>query len=45
MFTREGFKRQKTDYYQMEFILMDGDIVFYDTDKRSTDDYEIGGTH
>ena len=27
------------------FNLQDGDIVFYDTDKRSTDDYRVGGTH
>jgi hypothetical protein len=45
MFTREGFKREKTDYYEKEFILTDGDIVFYDTDKRASDDYGIGGTH
>jgi len=45
MFTIEGFQKEKTDYYEKEFILMDGDIVFYDTDERSTDDYEMGGTH
>ncbi|MDD4729935.1 MAG: hypothetical protein PHN55_14450, partial [Dysgonamonadaceae bacterium] len=45
MFTIEGYQKEKTDYYEKEFILMDGDIVFYDTDERSTDDYEMGGTH
>ena len=45
MFLREGFLYEKTDYYGAVFTLRDGDIVFYDTDKRSSDDYRIGGTH
>ncbi|MFY9441484.1 MAG: DUF5704 domain-containing protein [Tepidanaerobacteraceae bacterium] len=45
MFRREGFSYTKTDYYEVTFELRDGDIVFYDTDKRSSDDYRVGGTH
>ncbi|ANX00190.1 hypothetical protein CSTERLE_00560 [Thermoclostridium stercorarium subsp. leptospartum DSM 9219] len=45
MFEREGFSHTKTDYYGATFELKDGDIVFYDTDKRSSDDYRTGGTH
>jgi len=45
MFLREGFLYEKTDYYGTVFTLTDGDIVFYDTNKRSSDDYRTGGTH
>ena len=45
MFTREGFSYVKTDSNNVTFNLQDGDIVFYDTDKRSSDDYRTGGTH
>jgi hypothetical protein len=45
MFSREGFLYEKTDYYGTVFTLIDGDIVFYDTNKRSSDDYRTGGTH
>lgn len=45
MFEREGFSYTKTDYYGATFELMDGDIIFYYTDKRSSDDYRSGGTH
>jgi hypothetical protein len=45
MFSREGFLYEKTDYYGTVFTLTDGDIVFYDTNKRSSDDYRTGGTH
>lgn len=45
MFEQEGFSYTKTDYYGATFQLMDGDIVFYDTNKRSSDDYRTGGTH
>ena len=45
MFRREGFSYTKTDYYEVTFELRDGDIVFYDTNKRSSDDYRVGGTH
>lgn len=41
----EGFSHKKTDYNGVDFTLRDGDILFYDTDKRSTDDYRSGGTH
>lgn len=45
MFGREGFGYTKTDYYGATFQLKDGDIIFYDTNKRSSDDYRTGGTH
>jgi len=45
MFEREGFKYEKTDYHGATFQLMDGDIIFYDTNKRSSEDYRTGGTH
>ena len=45
MFEREGFAYTKTDYYEVTFELKDGDIIFYDTNKRSSDDYRTGGTH
>jgi hypothetical protein len=45
MFEREGFTYSKTDYHGSTFQLIDGDIIFYDTDKRSSDDYRSGGTH
>jgi len=45
MFLREGFIYEKTDYHGITFTFKDGDIVFYDTDKRSSDDYRTGGTH
>jgi len=45
MFSREGYQYEKTDYYGAVFTFNDGDIVFYDTDKRSSDDYRTGGTH
>ncbi|NLM09227.1 MAG: hypothetical protein GX213_00255 [Clostridiaceae bacterium] len=45
MFRREGFSYTKTDYYEATFELKDGDIIFYDTNKRSTDDYRVGVTH
>jgi hypothetical protein len=45
MLRREGFIYTKTDYNGIEFNLQDGDIVFYDTNKRSSDDYRAGGTH
>lgn len=45
MFEREGFSYIKTDCHGATFQLQDGDIIFYDTDKRSSDDYRTGGTH
>ena len=45
MLRREGFIYTRTDYNGIEFNLQDGDIVFYDTNKRSSDDYRTGGTH
>lgn len=45
MFEREGFAYSKTDSNGATFSLLDGDIVFYDTDKRSSDDFRTGGTH
>ncbi len=45
MFEREGFSYNKTDSNGASFELQDGDIVFYDTNKRSSDDYRTGGTH
>jgi hypothetical protein len=41
MLRREGFPYTKTDYYEATFELKDGDIIFYDTNKRSTDDYRV----
>lgn len=45
MFEREGFSYTKTDYFGATFQLKDGDIIFYDISKRSSDDYRTGGTH
>lgn len=45
MFEREGFALSKTDSNGITFTLQDGDMVFYDTDKRSSDDFRTGGTH
>jgi len=45
MFEREGFSYTKTDFNGAVFDLVDGDILFYYTDKRSSDDFRRGGTH
>ncbi len=45
MLEREGFAYSKKDSNSITFSLQDGDIVFYDTDKRSSEDYQTGGTH
>jgi len=45
MFFREGFSYTKTDCNGAVFNLLNGDILFYDADKRSSDDFRTGGTH
>jgi len=45
MWETEGFDYTKTDYNGTTFNLMDGDTVFYYANKRSSDDYQSGGTH
>lgn len=45
MWQVEGFKYFNKDYYQKEFNLQDGDIVFYDLERKASDDYKIKGTH
>lgn len=39
----EGFEYVQTDHYGKVFRLDSGDVVFYYADKRSSDDYRIGG--
>jgi hypothetical protein len=39
----EGFDDSQTDYNGKSFQLEDGDIVFYYTDKKASDDYKVGG--
>jgi hypothetical protein len=42
---REGFKYDFVDPYGHTFPLIDGDVIFYHGDQKSTDDFEIGVTH
>jgi len=42
---REGFNYQFTDPYGMKVNLYDGDVVFYNADKSSYDDFGQSGTH
>jgi hypothetical protein len=37
--------RMITDPYGVQYILKDGDVVFYDASKSSYDDYATNGTH
>ncbi|HEX2947948.1 MAG TPA: DUF5704 domain-containing protein [Clostridia bacterium] len=39
----EGFEYTKTDYYGKTFNLNNGDVVFYYANKKSSDDYKVGG--
>jgi hypothetical protein len=41
----EGFQRKITDPYGRTFILMDGDVVFYQADQTSRDDFQSMVTH
>ncbi|GKS12946.1 hypothetical protein YDYSY3_39460 [Paenibacillus chitinolyticus] len=42
---REGFNYQLTDPYGLKVNLYDGDVVFYNGDKSSNDDFGQSGTH
>ena len=42
---REGFNYQMTDPYGLTVNLYDGDVVFYNADKSSYDDFGQSGTH
>lgn len=42
---REGFNYQFTDPYGMKVNLTDGDVIFYNADKSSYDDFGQSGTH
>jgi hypothetical protein len=42
---REGFNYQIIDPYGMKVNLYDGDVVFYNADKSSKDDFGNSGTH
>ena len=44
MWRIEGFDYTKKDGSGATFTLSDGDIIFYYTDKKSSDDYSPGGT-
>ncbi|MHA0857369.1 DUF5704 domain-containing protein [Paenibacillus sp. CMAA1364] len=37
--------RMITDPYGVQYILQDGDVVLYDANKSSYDDYDVRGTH
>ncbi|MFD1267708.1 DUF5704 domain-containing protein [Paenibacillus motobuensis] len=41
----EGFRRKITDPYGRTFTLMDGDVVFYQADQSSRDDFQSMVTH
>lgn len=45
MWKIEGYQNNKVDYSNISFSLRDGDIVFYDLDKKASDDYNSRGTH
>ena len=45
MWKIEGFDYTKKDGSGAAFTLSDGDVIFYYTDKRSSDDYSSGGTN
>lgn len=45
MWKIEGFDYKKKDGSGATFTLSDGDIIFYYTDKKSSDDYSSGGTN
>ncbi|OPZ84643.1 MAG: hypothetical protein BWY74_04143 [Firmicutes bacterium ADurb.Bin419] len=45
MWQIEGFDNKKKDGSGATFTLIDGDIIFYYTDKKSSDDYSSGGTN
>lgn len=42
---REGFNYQLTDPYGLKVNLIDGDVVLYNADKSSNDDFGQSGTH
>ncbi|WP_334077269.1 DUF5704 domain-containing protein [Paenibacillus sanfengchensis] len=44
-FDMEGFGRQETDSYGRRFSFMDGDVVFYEADRSSRDDFRSLVTH
>ncbi|MCD1261263.1 hypothetical protein B5M42_020900 [Paenibacillus athensensis] len=41
----EGFQRSFTDPYGVSFQVQDGDVIFYNADQSSYDDFGAGGTH
>lgn len=45
MWNTEGFKNSKVDGNSIGFTLNDGDVAFYFTDRKASDDYQDGGTH
>ncbi|PKM50568.1 MAG: hypothetical protein CVV02_10730 [Firmicutes bacterium HGW-Firmicutes-7] len=45
MWKIEGYQNIKNDYKGVPFHLLDGDIIFYDTDHQATEDYTTEGTH
>jgi hypothetical protein len=45
MWAIEGFYYNKKDGNGAVFTLSDGDVIFYYTDKKSSDDYSSGGTN
>lgn len=45
MWALEGFNYNKEDYNKVEYTFRDGDIIFYYTDEKASDDYSSGGTH
>ena len=45
MWVLEGYQLQKTDYDDITFSFKIGDVILYDAEKNTNDDYEVGGTH
>lgn len=45
MWQVEGYNQQKVDYNGYTFNLDNGDIVFYDLNRHSVDDFNVKGTH
>lgn len=41
----EGYRRSITDPYGRQFVLLDGDVVFYHADQLSRDDFQSMVTH
>ena len=45
MWSMEGYTYEKKDDSNSTYVLEDGDILFYFTDEKSSDDYNSQGTH